>query len=110
MISIGKVVSVADGVRYFEEAIADSQLDYYAARGEAPGVWRGTASAFLGLSGRVERADLVRVLEGHDPRTGAELGRHYGTRRNVAFDVTYSESPRRCASRRSPESKTEGGR
>jgi conjugative relaxase-like TrwC/TraI family protein len=38
----------------------------------------------------VERHDLVRVLEGRHPRSGEELGRHYGTLKNVAFDVTYS--------------------
>ncbi len=90
VISIGNVVSVKDGVRYFEEAVADSRVDYYAGRGEAPGVWRGEAAEDLGLRGRVGREDLVRVLEGRDPRTGEEFGTHYGTRKNVAFDVTFS--------------------
>lgn len=90
MISIGNVVSVGDGVRYFEEAVAESQVDYYAGRGEAPGIWLGPGAERLGLEGVVHRADLVRVLEGRDPATGEELGRHHARQRNVAFDVTFS--------------------
>ena len=90
MISIGNVASVAAGVAYYDEAVADSQVDYYAARGEAPGMWMGAAAPELGLAGRVERESLAAVLEGRDPRSGEELGRIYGSRKNVAFDVTYS--------------------
>ena len=90
MISIGNVVSVSDGVRYFEEAVAHSRVDYYAGRGEAPGVWLGHGAERLGLNGEVQRDDLVRVLEGRDPRTCEELGRHHARQRNVAFDVTFS--------------------
>ena len=90
MISIGNVVSVGAGVRYFEEAVAESRVDYYAGRGEAPGVWLGPGAERLGLQGEVQRDDLVRVLEGRDPRTGDELGRHHARQRNVAFDVTFS--------------------
>jgi conjugative relaxase-like TrwC/TraI family protein len=90
MISIGNVVSAAEGVRYFDEAVAESQVDYYAGRGEAPGVWLGAGAARLGLAGTVERDNLVRVLEGRDPRSGVELGRHHARQKNVAFDVTFS--------------------
>jgi conjugative relaxase-like TrwC/TraI family protein len=90
VISIGNVVSVRAGVRYFDEALAEKPADYYAARGEAPGVWRGRAAAALGLDGRVQRADFTRVLEGRHPGTGEELGRHHATAKNAAFDVTFS--------------------
>ncbi len=90
MISIGNVVSVSDGARYFQEAVAESPADYYAARGEAAGVWRGQAAAELGLNGPVRREDFVRILDGRHPTTGDELGRHYAARKNVAFDVTFS--------------------
>jgi conjugative relaxase-like TrwC/TraI family protein len=90
MISIGNVVSVSDGARYFQEAVAESPADYYAARGEAAGLWRGQAAAGLGLVGRVHRDDFVRILDGRHPATGDELGRHHAARKNVAFDVTFS--------------------
>ena len=90
MISIGNVVSVSDGARYFQEAVAESPADYYTARGEASGVWRGQAAAELGLAGRVRRDDFVRILDGRHPATSDELGRHHAARKNVAFDVTFS--------------------
>jgi len=90
MISIGNVVSVSDGARYFQEAVTESPADYYAARGEAAGLWRGQAAAELGLAGSVRRDDFVRILDGRHPATGDELGRHHATRKDVAFDVTFS--------------------
>jgi conjugative relaxase-like TrwC/TraI family protein len=90
VISIGNVVAVRDGVRYFHEAIADNPADYYAARGEAAGVWRGMGAEQLGLVGPVRREDFTRILEGRHPATGEKLGRHHGKRKNVAFDVTFS--------------------
>lgn len=90
MISIGNVVSVQDGARYFQEAVTASPADYYAGRGEAAGIWRGQAAAELGLAGPVQREDFVRILGGRHPVTGDELGRHHATRKNVAFDVTFS--------------------
>lgn len=90
VISIGNVVSVAAGVRYFEEAVAENRVDYHAGRGESPGVWLGPGAERLGLEGTVERADLVRVLEGRHPVTGEELGYRHARSKNVAFDVTFS--------------------
>ena len=90
MISIGNVVSVQDGARYFQQAVTESPAEYYAARGEAAGVWRGQAAVELGLAGAVQREDFVRILDGRHPATGDELGRHHATRKNVAFDVTFS--------------------
>ncbi len=90
MISIGNVLSVSDGARYFQEAVAKSPADYYAARGEAAGMWRGQAAAELGLAGPVNRDDFVRILDGRHPATGDELGRHHAALKNVAFDVTFS--------------------
>jgi hypothetical protein len=89
VISIGNVVAVRDGVRYFHEAVAENPADYYAARGEAAGVWRGAGAEQLGLTGRVLREDLTRILEGRHPATGEKLGRHHGKRKNVAYDVTF---------------------
>jgi conjugative relaxase-like TrwC/TraI family protein len=90
VISIGNVVAVRDGVRYFHEAMAQTPADYYSARGEAAGRWRGAGGEQLGLVGDVRREDLTRVLEGRHPATGEKLGRHHGKRKNVAFDVTFS--------------------
>jgi len=90
VISIGLVVTVRDGVRYFHQAVAENAADYYAARGEKAGEWRGAAAAQLGLVGTVRREDFVRLLEGRHPATGVKLGRHHGKRKNVAYDVAFS--------------------
>lgn len=90
MISIGKIGSVEQAVRYLRDAVAQHQLEYYAARGEAPGTWRGEAAAALGVQGEVSDADFAAVLRGRHPETGADLGRHWGAQRVIAFDVAVS--------------------
>ncbi len=98
------------GYRYLADEVATSKHDYYAGRGESPGVWAGSGCAELGLTGVVDIRDMD-ALYGRfvDPRTagGAEviLGwnvsarvMHAGTPReyvvqpNAAFDVTFSPS------------------
>ena len=41
MISIGKLTSVEQAVRYLREAVAHNEIELYTARGESPGRWRG---------------------------------------------------------------------
>ncbi len=90
MISIGKITSVDQAVRYLREAIADQQLEYYAARGESPGRWGGEAAAALDLNGEVIDADFAAVLSGFHPHDGHALGRHWATQQVVAFDIAVS--------------------
>jgi conjugative relaxase-like TrwC/TraI family protein len=90
MISIGKLTSVEQAVRYLREAIAHRQLEYYTARGESPGRWNGAGAQALGLRGEVIDTDFAAVLAGTHPRTGEDLGRHWRTQTVVAFDVAIS--------------------
>lgn len=90
MISIGKISSVDQAVRYLREAIADHQLEYYTARGESPGRWAGRGAEALGLHGEVTDTDFGAVLHGKHPSTGEELGRHWARQRVVAFDIAVS--------------------
>src|SRR5487761_304080 len=90
MISIGKLTSVEQAVRYLREAVAQQQLEYYAARGEAPGRWAGPGAAALELRGEVIDTDFAALLGGTHPRTGEDLGRHWRRQTVVAFDVTVS--------------------
>ena len=52
----GAVLSVAKLTpgqeRYYERSVAAGLDDYYAGRGESPGVWTGRGAAELGLEGR----------------------------------------------------------
>jgi len=44
------------------------------APGEVPGVWQGAQAAALGLSGEVSTEALERLLSGHHPTSGVQLG------------------------------------
>ncbi len=90
MISIGKLTSVEQAVRYLREAVAQQQLEYYTARGESPGRWAGPGAEVLGLRGEVTDTDFAAVLAGTHPRTGEELGKHWRRQSVIAFDVTVS--------------------
>jgi TrwC relaxase len=68
MISIGKLTSVEQAVRYLREAVAQQQLEYYTARGESPGRWNGPGAEVLGLRGEVTDTDFAAVLTGTHPR------------------------------------------
>src|ERR1700692_2527792 len=85
MISIGKLTSVDQAVRYLREAVAQQQLEYYTARGESPGRWRGPGAEVLGLRGEVTDTDFAAVLAGTHPGTGKDLGRHWRRQTVVAF-------------------------
>jgi hypothetical protein len=62
MISIGKLTSVEQAVRYLREAVAQQQIEYYTARGESPGRWAGPGAEVLGLRGEVTDTDFAAVL------------------------------------------------
>src|SRR5438105_6030857 len=91
MISIGKLTSVEQVVRYLVEARTDAAIEYYANARETPGWWMGCASQRLGLSGVVSAVQLRALLSGHHPRTGADLlQRRWAKQSVIAFDVTFS--------------------
>ncbi|MHB8532875.1 MAG: MobF family relaxase, partial [Solirubrobacteraceae bacterium] len=90
MISIGKLTSVEQAVRYLREAVAQQQVEYYTARGESPGRWAGPGAEALGLRGEVTDTDFAAVLSGVHPGTGEDLGRRWVTQHVVAFDIAVS--------------------
>ena len=65
MISIGKLTSVEQAVRYLREAIAHKRIEYYTARGESPGRWNGAGAEALGLRGEVIELRLCRGAQWH---------------------------------------------
>lgn len=84
MLSVAPVGAGSAG--YYVGMVLDVE-DYYLEPTEEPGRWLGDAAGSLGLSGRVERADLEAILDGRDPRTGARIATW--TKR-PAFDLTLS--------------------
>src|SRR6516165_5406949 len=73
----GRVLSVAKLTlgqeAYYERQVARGLDDYYAGRGESPGIWAGSGSAGLGLVGVVGDDDLGTPLRGVNPANTERL-------------------------------------
>jgi conjugative relaxase-like TrwC/TraI family protein len=71
MLSVAKLTLGQEA--YYEQQVARGLDDYYAGRGESPGIWVGSGSEGLGLAGVVEDDDLGTLLRGVNPADGAQL-------------------------------------
>ncbi len=71
MLSVAKLILGQEA--YYEQQVARGLDDYYAGRGESPGIWAGTDSARLGLAGVVGDDDLGTLLRGVNPTNAARL-------------------------------------
>jgi len=58
---------------YYEQQVAAGLDDYYAGRGESPGLWVGSGASGLGLMGVVADGGLGTLLRGVDPASGCGL-------------------------------------
>ena len=74
MLSVAKLTPGQES--YYERSVAAGMDDYYAGRGESPGVWVGRGAAALELDGIVEEGQLGRLIGGRDPLTSAVLRAH----------------------------------
>lgn len=64
---------------------------YYLDGGEPDGQWWGRgAETDFGLAGAVDADAFLELMAGHDPRSGAQLGRVYGERSARGYDITFS--------------------
>jgi conjugative relaxase-like TrwC/TraI family protein len=71
MLSVAKLTVGQEA--YYEQEVAGGLDDYYAGRGESPGVWAGRGAAALGLAGVVEEGELGTLLRGFDPASSKRL-------------------------------------
>src|SRR5919197_5097301 len=71
VLSVAKLTPGQEG--YYERSVADGLDDYYAGRGESPGVWTGRGAERLGLEGMVHAGELGRLIRGKHPRTEEKL-------------------------------------
>src|SRR6266576_3544081 len=62
--------------RYYERSVASGFDDYYAGRGESPGLWTGRGARALELEGVVEHGQLGALIGGTHPLTQERLRRH----------------------------------
>jgi hypothetical protein len=71
MLSVAKLTFGQES--YYEQQVAGGLDDYYAGRGESPGIWAGSGAAELELAGVVEDSDLGTLLRGVNPASDARL-------------------------------------
>ena len=71
MLSVAKLTVGQEA--YYEQQVAAGLDDYYAGRGESPGMWAGRGAELLGADGVVEEGDLGTLLRGVDPASGTRL-------------------------------------
>jgi conjugative relaxase-like TrwC/TraI family protein len=81
MLSVSKLSPGQEA--YYERSVADGIDDYYAGRGESPGVWVGRGAAELELEGVVGEGELGRLISGRNPLTGAVLRSHLPKKRTT---------------------------
>src|SRR6059036_416314 len=79
MLSVAKLTPGQES--YYERSVADGLDDYYAGRGESPGVWVGRGAQALELEGVVHDGELGRLISGRHPQSEEKLRSHYRTRR-----------------------------
>jgi conjugative relaxase-like TrwC/TraI family protein len=74
VLSIAKLTPGQEG--YYERSVAAGLDDYYAGRGESPGVWVGRGAQELELEGLVHDGELGRLIRGIHPHTQKGLRSH----------------------------------
>ncbi|MEO9177160.1 MAG: MobF family relaxase, partial [Gaiellales bacterium] len=97
MLSIAKLSPGQEA--YYESAVAQGLDDYYAGRGESPGVWHGAGSSGLGLVGVVGDGDLGRLMRGVDPATQSQLRAVASVRRIRVEQLDAATGERRLVER-----------
>src|ERR671939_880955 len=74
VLSVSKLTPGQEG--YYERSVAAGLDDYYAGRGESPGVWTGRGAVELGLEGVVQDGQLGTLIRGRHPLTEQRLRKH----------------------------------
>jgi conjugative relaxase-like TrwC/TraI family protein len=71
MLSVAKLTLGQEA--YYEQQVARGLDDYYAGRGESPGIWAGVGARAVGLVGMVDDGDLGTLLRGVNPASEERL-------------------------------------
>ncbi len=84
MLSVAKLTPGQEA--YYERSVAAGIDDYYAGRGESPGVWVGKGASELGLQGVVADNQLGVLIRGDHPATGERLRRRHPKARTITIE------------------------
>src|SRR5215218_9800720 len=80
--------------RYYERSVAAGLDDYYAGRGESPGIWTGRGAPELALEGVVQDGQLGALIRGVHPVTEEQLRQH-PKRRTITVERIDAETGER---------------
>jgi conjugative relaxase-like TrwC/TraI family protein len=67
--------SVGQAESYFESELTSSKVNYYTEQDKQVGDWTGKAAEILGVSGKIEKTDFVKLVKGENPVTGEQMRR-----------------------------------
>ena len=104
VLSVSKLTPGQEG--YYERSVAAGIDDYYAGRGESPGIWTGRGAA-RSVDGVVEDGQLHTLIRGDHPLTGENLRRQHPKARTITvekIDRQAASGDGRKTSARSPAS------
>src|SRR5450755_169128 len=92
VLSIGKLGASTGQLENYERQVAAGAEEYYAGRGEVPGVWIGAESETLRLTpgDRVTRVGFMALMRGAHPVDGSALRRMTERSKVAAIDLTFS--------------------
>ena len=96
VLSVSKLTPGQEG--YYERSVAAGLDDYYAGRGESPGVWTGRGARALELDGLVHEGELGRLIRGIHPtprKSCAGIRRRAGSRSSGSTHSPTSGGSRR---------------
>jgi conjugative relaxase-like TrwC/TraI family protein len=93
VLSVSKLTPGQEG--YYERSVAAGIDDYYAGRGESPGIWTGRGATALGFQGVVEEGQLGTLIRGDDPLTGKQLRRRHPKARTISVEKIDPQSGER---------------
>jgi len=92
MLSISKLTPGQEF--YYQRSVAAGLDDYYAGRGESPGIWAGSGADELGLDGVVQDGQLAKIIRGVDPVSGSRL-RKQPRKREIKIERINAETGER---------------
>jgi conjugative relaxase-like TrwC/TraI family protein len=92
VLTIGKLGASPGQLGYYERQVAAGAEDYYAGRGEAPGMWIGAGLTGLGIAAgsQVDRDGFMALMRGCHPADGSVLRSMTKASTVAAVDLTFS--------------------
>lgn len=92
MLSIAVIGAGTAGAGYaaYQEAEQEKNREDYYSGEQDKGHWLGREAQEMGLTGEIEKGQLLRGLQGYHPTTGRALAKNAGEQHKGGWDLTFS--------------------